>query len=111
MNGESGLEAAGAANRQTAAGAGGGRRPGVGRNRRQLRQFDRMRPARPEAPAPAIFVSRGRPLGLPGLGELDLDPQLNLGQYGIEARIAGGGFQVGGGIAQPAHHGMIEIAG
>jgi hypothetical protein len=33
-------------------------------------------------------------LGLdpPGLGELDLDPQLDLGQHGIEPGIAGGGF-------------------
>jgi hypothetical protein len=29
-------------------------------------------------------------LKLPGLGELNLDPKLDLGQHGIEARIAGG---------------------
>ena len=49
-------------------------------------------------------------LKLPGLGEFDFDPEFDLGQHGIEARIAGGGFQVGGGIAQPVHGGGVEIA-
>src|SRR5712691_11175902 len=39
------------------------------------------------------------------------DAQRNLGQHGIEAGIAGGGFQIGGGVAQPVHGGGIEIAG
>src|SRR5215472_2454327 len=50
-------------------------------------------------------------LGPAGLGELDLDPKLDLRQDRVEPGIAGGGFQVGGGIAQPAHRGGIEIAG
>ena len=52
-----------------------------------------------------------RDLELPGLGQFDFDPQLDLGQHGIEAGIAGGGLQIGGGIAQPVHGGGIEIAG
>src|SRR5690242_9720030 len=50
-------------------------------------------------------------LELPGLGELDLDPKLDLGQHRVETGITGGGFQVGGGVAQPQHGGLIEIAG
>ena len=50
-------------------------------------------------------------LELPGLGELDLNAQLDLRQHGIEAGIAGGGFEIGGGIAQPVHGGGIKIAG
>src|SRR4029453_10948737 len=46
-----------------------------------------------------------------GLCQLDFNPQLNLGQYRIEAGIAGGGFQVSRGIAQPVHRRSIEIAG
>jgi len=38
--------------------------------------------------------------GLPGLGQFDFDPQLDFGQHRVEAGIAGGGFEVGGGIAQ-----------
>ena len=50
-------------------------------------------------------------LRLPGLGELDLDAQLDLGQHGIETGIAGGRFQVCRGIAQPDHGRGVEIAG
>ena len=50
-------------------------------------------------------------LKLPGLGEFDFDPKLDLGENRIEAGIAGGRFQIGSGIAQPVHGGGIEIAG
>src|SRR5258707_10973725 len=38
---------------------------------------------------------------LTSLGQFDFDAQLDLGQHRIEAGIAGGRLQVGGGIAQP----------
>src|SRR4026209_2021098 len=50
-------------------------------------------------------------LELPGLCQLDFDPQLNLGQHRVETWIAGGRLQIGRGIAQPVHSGGIEIAG
>src|SRR5467141_1243935 len=50
-------------------------------------------------------------LELPGLGEFDFDPQLDLGQDRVKAGVAGRGFEVGGGIPQPAHRGSVEIAG
>ncbi len=52
-----------------------------------------------------------RNLELSGLGKFDFNTKLDLGRRGIEAGIAGGGFQIGGGIAQPAHRGNIEVAG
>jgi len=48
---------------------------------------------------------------LPGFGQFDLDPQLDLGQHGVQAGVAGGGFEVGGGIPQPADRRSVEIAG
>ncbi len=50
-------------------------------------------------------------LKLAGLGQFDLDPQLDFREHRVQPGIAGGGFQVGGGIAQPADGGGIEIAG
>ena len=50
-------------------------------------------------------------LELSGLCQLDFNPQLDLGQYRVEAWIAGGGLQIGSGIAQPVDGGSIEIAG
>ena len=58
-----------------------------------------------EAPEGAVKLK------LPGLGEFNFDPELDLGQYGIEAGIAGGGFQIGRGITQPVHGRSIEVAG
>ena len=48
---------------------------------------------------------------LAGLGQFDFDPKLDFGQHRIEAGVAGTGFEVGGGLAQPTHRGSIEIAG
>src|ERR1700760_3722107 len=57
-------------------------------------------------------IPRGaRGLKAARLGEFDLDPKLDLGEDRVEARIAGGGFQIGGGVAQPAHGRGIEGAG
>src|SRR5438067_9931226 len=50
-------------------------------------------------------------LELPGLGELDFYPQLDLRQHRVEAGVAGGGFEIGRGVAQPADGGGVEIAG
>ena len=50
------------------------------------------------------------PSELPGFGQFDFDPQLDLGQDRVEPGIAGGGFQVGGGRAQPVDRGGVEIA-
>src|SRR5206468_5458372 len=50
-------------------------------------------------------------LELSGLCQLNFNPQLNLGQYRIEAGIAGGRLQIGRRITQPVHGGSIEIAG
>src|SRR6266851_2219008 len=47
---------------------------------------------------------------LPGFGQFYLNAQLDLGQHRVEAGVAGGGFEVGGGVAQPAHRKGIEIA-
>ena len=60
---------------------------------------------------PSTSSMRADDLELPGLGQFDFDAKLDLGQHRIEAGIAGGGFQIGGGIAQPVHGGGIEIAG
>ena len=46
---------------------------------------------------------------LAGFGELDFDPEFDFGQDRIEAGIARGGFQVGGGLFQPAYRRSIEI--
>src|SRR5437764_3517002 len=53
----------------------------------------------------------GEGLELPGLRELDFHPQLDLGQHRVEAGVAGGRFEIGGGVAEPAHGGGIEVAG
>ena len=55
--------------------------------------------------------SEERRLELPGFGELDFDPQFDLGQDCVQAGIAGGGFQVRGSIPEPQHGGLVEIAG
>ena len=57
------------------------------------------------------LTDEGEALDLSGLGEFDFDPKLDFRQHGIEAGIAGGGFQVGRGVAQPVHRGGVEIAG
>src|SRR5581483_6931550 len=50
-------------------------------------------------------------LEMASLGELDLDPKHDLREDRVQTGVAGGGFQIGGGIAQPAHRGGVEIAG
>src|SRR5581483_10486678 len=60
-------------------------------------------------PGPAAL--RGRGLEPAGLGEFDLDPKLDFREHRVETWIAGGRFQIGGGIAQPADGGRVEIAG
>ena len=61
-------------------------------------------------------LARPTPRDLPaseltGLGQLDLDPQLDLGQYRIQAGVARGRLEVGSGVTQPADRGSIETAG
>src|SRR5258707_8693637 len=64
-------------------------------------------------------VRKAKPLGpraawaskLPGFGQFYFNAQLDFGQDRVEAGVAGGGFEVGGGVAQPAHRGGVEIAG
>src|SRR5258708_17157342 len=51
-----------------------------------------------------------RNLKLTSLGQFDFDAELDLGQHRIEAGIAGGRLQVGGGIAQPVDGRGIEVA-
>src|SRR5437016_409878 len=53
----------------------------------------------------------GEGLELPGLGELNFYPQFDLRQHRVEAGVAGGGFEIGRGVAQPADGGGVEIAG
>ena len=42
-------------------------------------------------------------LELPGFGQFDLDPELDLRQHRVQAGVAGGGFEVGGA-------GSLEVA-
>src|SRR5262249_19008080 len=46
-----------------------------------------------------------------GLGEFDLDPQVDLGQYLVDARITRKVLEVGGGGLEPRQHGGLEPAG